>query len=170
VRPDRGGLRRVVPSPDPRGIRELRTIEILVRLGVVVVCGGGGGIPVVEGPGGTLHGVEAVIDKDLSAELLAARLGADALLLLTDVDGVYEDWPEPARRLVRAVPPRELAAWELDPGTMGPKVRAAHRFAVGRGRFAAIGRLEDAERLLRREAGTVVSADVRAREVDTREA
>jgi carbamate kinase len=106
---DRGGLRRVVPSPDPRGIRELRTIEILVKLGVVVVCGGGGGIPVICDERGALHGVEAVIDKDLSAELLASRLGADALLLLTDVPGIYADWPAPARRLIRALPPRMVS-------------------------------------------------------------
>lgn len=168
VRPDRGGYRRVVPSPEPREIRELRTIEILVKLGVVVVCSGGGGIPVVEDERGALHGVEAVVDKDLSAALLAERLGADALLLLTDVDGVYEDWPEPARRLVRAVPPRELSGWDLDPGSIGPKVRAAQRFAAERGRFAAIGRLDEAERLLRREAGTAVSADVRERRIELR--
>jgi len=168
LREDRGGFRRVVPSPDPREIRELRTIEILVNLGVVVICAGGGGIPVVEDASGALHGVEAVIDKDLATELLATRLGADALLLLTDVPGVYEDWPEPARRLIRAIPPRECDALSLHPGTMGPKVRAAQRFALTPGRFAAIGSLEDAERLLRREAGTVVSSDVAKREVEER--
>lgn len=166
--PDRGGLRRVVPSPEPRGIRELRTIEILVKVGVVVVCGGGGGIPVVCDERGALHGAEAVIDKDLSAGLLASRLGADALLLLTDVPGIYVDWPKPARRLLRAVPPRRLAQLELEPGSMGPKARAAHRFAVTTGRFAAIGALEDAERMLRRKAGTIVSADVAEQEIEER--
>jgi carbamate kinase len=166
VAPDRGGFRRVVPSPEPRAIRELHTIEILVKLGVLVVCSGGGGIPVVADARGVLRGVEAVIDKDLSAELLAARLGADALLLLTDVPGIYLDWPEPARRRIRALPPRFLDGLHLDPGTMGPKARAAHRFAVTRGRFAAIGALEDAERLLRREAGTVVCSDVPRLEVE----
>ena len=166
--PDRGGMRRVVPSPEPRGIRELRTIEILVKVGVVVVCGGGGGIPVVRDPRGALRGVEAVIDKDLSAELLASRLGADALLLLTDVQGIYLDWPTPARRLLRALPPRLLAQLELDPGSMGPKARAAHRFARTSGRFAAIGALEDAERMLHRKAGTIVSADAADREIEER--
>jgi carbamate kinase len=166
--PDRGGLRRVVPSPEPRGIRELRTIQILVRIGVVVVCGGGGGIPVVCDERGALHGVEAVIDKDLSAELLASRLDADALLLLTDVPGIYADWPAPRRRLIRALPPRLLAQLALDPGSMGPKARASARFAGTAGRFAAIGALEDAERMLRREAGTIVSADVAAQEIEER--
>lgn len=166
--PDRGGLRRVVPSPEPRGIRELRTIEILVKLGVVVVCAGGGGIPVVCDERGALHGVEAVIDKDLSAELLASRLGADALLLLTDLPGIYEDWPTPARRLIRALPPRLVSNLSLDPGSMRPKAQAAHRFAVTAGRFAAIGALEDAERMLRREAGTIVSADVAAQLIEER--
>ncbi len=166
--PDRGGLRRVVPSPEPRGIRELRTIEILVKLGVVVVCGGGGGIPVVCDDRGALHGVEAVIDKDLSAELLASRLGADALLILTDVPGIYADWPSPARRLIRELPPRLVSGLALDPGSMGPKALAAHRFAVTPGRFAAIGSLEDAERMLRREAGTIVSADVPTQRIEER--
>jgi len=160
------GLRRVVPSPDPREIRELRTIEILVKLGVVVVCGGGGGIPVVADESGALRGVEAVIDKDLSAELLAARLGADALLLLTDVPGAFEDWPEPGRRLLRELPPGEVEALHLDAGSMGPKLRAARRFAVTPGRFAAVGRLEDAERLLARTTGTIVAADIHHREVE----
>jgi carbamate kinase len=164
--PDRGGLRRVVPSPEPLGIRELRTIEILVKVGVVVVCGGGGGIPVVCDERGALHGVEAVIDKDLSAALLAAELGAGALLLLTDVPGIYADWPEPRRRLIRALPPRLLAELVLEPGSMGPKARAACRFAAKPGRFAAIGALEDAERVLRREAGTVVSADLDAQQIE----
>jgi carbamate kinase len=165
---DRGGLRRVLPSPEPRGIRELRTIEMLVKLGVVVVCAGGGGIPVVCDDRGALHGVEAVIDKDLSAELLASRLGADALLLLTDVAGIYLDWPEPARRLIRALPPRLVSGLSLDAGSMGPKARAAHRFAVTPGRFAAIGALEDAERMLQRKAGTIVSADVSAQQIEER--
>jgi carbamate kinase len=168
IAPDDGGFRRVVPSPDPRGIHELRTIDILVKVGVVVVCGGGGGIPVVVDDRGRLRGVEAVVDKDLSAELLASRLGADALLLLTDVPGIFEDWPEPARRLYRAIPPRHVGELDLDPGSMGPKARAAHRFAVQPGRFAVIGALEDAERMLAREAGTVVAADLSRVEIEQR--
>jgi carbamate kinase len=99
------------------------------------------------------------MDKDLSAELLASRLGANALLLLTDVPGIYADWPDPRRRLIRALPPGLLAELALDPGSMGPKARAAHRCAATPGRLAVIGDLEDAERMLRRETGTIVSAE-----------
>jgi carbamate kinase len=160
-----GGWRRVVASPEPRRILELRTIQILVKLGVVVVCAGGGGIPVVATPAGH-RGVEAVIDKDLSAQLLAARLGADVLLLLTDVPCIFADWPEPARRAVRALPPREAESLELDPGSMGPKLEAARRFAQAGG-TAAIGALEDAARILRGQAGTRVSADVARAEFES---
>lgn len=157
--PGPDGRRRLVPSPEPREIVELRTIAILVRLGVIVVCAGGGGIPVVRDAGGGLRGVEAVIDKDLAAALLAIRLGADALLLLTDVDAVYADWPERSRPL-RHVRPGELARMELEPGSMEPKAEAARRFAVsGSGRVAGIGALEDAERILAGRAGTRVSAE-----------
>jgi len=152
------GRRRLVPSPEPRAIVELRTIEILVRLGVVVVCAGGGGIPVVRDPRGGHRGVEAVIDKDLAAALLATRLGAHALLLLTDVPAVFADWPEPAREPIRAIRPGELARMHFEPGSMGPKAEAARRFAARAGRAAGIGALEDAARILRGEAGTTVRA------------
>jgi carbamate kinase len=105
-----GGFRRVVPSPEPRRIRELGVIRRLVEAGVVVVCAGGGGIPVVATSAGTLHGVEAVIDKDLTAALLATALRADALLLLTDVAAVYEDWPRPCEHPIRSATPAALRA------------------------------------------------------------
>jgi carbamate kinase len=152
-----GHFRRVVPSPEPRAIVELRTIQILVRLGVIVVCAGGGGIPVTRCEGG-LRGVEAVIDKDLAAALLAIRLGAGALLLLTDVAAVYRDWPEPARDPIRSLRPGEAARLRCDPGSMGPKLEAARRFAAQPGRMAGIGALADAGRILRGEAGTRVQA------------
>ncbi len=155
IAPDGGGFRRVVASPEPRRIRELRTIELLVKLGVVVVCGGGGGIPVVATPEGGLRGVEAVIDKDLSAELLASSLGAGTLLLLTDVPAVYADWPR-AERPIRRASPHALRALAFDPGTMGPKVEAACRFARGARGEAAIGALADATGVLRGETGTRV--------------
>jgi carbamate kinase len=102
---DGGGFRRAVPSPEPRHIREINAIKLLVRAGVIVICAGGGGIPVVAGADGVLRGIEAVIDKDLSAALLAETIGADALLLLTDVPAVWTRWPmtegEPIRRTTR---------------------------------------------------------------------
>ncbi len=154
--PDRGGLRRVVPSPTPRRIVEQRTIQLLMRLGVLVVCGGGGGIPVVRDARGQHHGVEAVIDKDRSAELLAVGLGAEGLLLLTDVAAVYADWPE-RKRPIRSASPRALRALAFEAGSMGPKVEAACRFATGSGGTAWIGAIEDAAAILRGRAGTRVS-------------
>jgi carbamate kinase len=156
VGPDGAGFRRLVPSPEPRRIRELRTIELLVEANVIVVCAGGGGIPVAVGPDGSVRGVEAVIDKDLSAALLARELRADALLLLTDVPAVYLDWPEPARRPLAAAQVAELRALRFDPGSMGPKVEAACRFVEATGGLAAIGALADAGRIVRGEAGTRV--------------
>jgi carbamate kinase len=153
--PEGEALRRVVPSPEPRRIRELRTIELLVEAGVLVVCAGGGGIPVVRTPDGALRGVEAVIDKDRTAALLALALGADALLLLTDVAAVYADWPQ-REQPVRDATPGELRRMTLDPGSMGPKVEAACRFAEGSGRPARIGALDDARRVLEGRAGTTV--------------
>jgi len=149
-------MRRVVPSPEPRRIRELRTLERLVAAGVIVVCAGGGGIPVVRDGAGGLRGVEAVIDKDRTAALLAEGLGADVLLLLTDVPAVFEDWPAPRERALREAPPEHLRKLGLDAGSMGPKVEAAARFAEATGGIAAIGALDSATRLLAGEAGTRV--------------
>jgi carbamate kinase len=151
-----GGFRRVVPSPEPRRIRELRTIERLVEAGVLVVCAGGGGIPVLSTQEMGLRGVEAVIDKDLTAALLARDLAAERLLLLTDVPAVYADWPARERPL-REASPAELRALTLDPGSMGPKVEAACRFAETGG-VAAIGALAEARAVFAGEAGTRIAA------------
>jgi len=148
--------RRVVPSPEPRAIVELPTIQLLVEAGVLVVCGGGGGIPVVVDRDGRLHGVEGVIDKDLAAALLAEGLGADALLMLTDVDGVQVNWGTPQARRLSEVSAAELAGMTFAAGSMGPKVQAAYRFADRTGRIAAIGSLEDAAEILRGRRGTRV--------------
>jgi carbamate kinase len=158
IAPEGDGYRRVVPSPEPLRIRELRTIELLVEAGVLVVCAGGGGIPVVAGRDGSLRGAEAVIDKDRTAALLAERLGADFLLLLTDVPAVFEDWPEPRERPLRRAAPAALRKLGLDPGSMGPKAEAACRFVERTGRPAAIGALEEARQVLQGSAGTRVEA------------
>ena len=153
---DGSSWRRVAPSPEPLRIVELAAIRMLVDAGAVVVCAGGGGIPVVLMPDGAVRGVEAVIDKDLSAALLAQQLGATALLLLTDVDAVYLKWgtnrPEPIREAV----PGQLHQHVFAAGSMGPKVEAACRFVENGGQMAGIGRLEDAERILEGTAGTAV--------------
>jgi carbamate kinase len=155
IAPDGEGFRRVVPSPEPQRIVEIEPIRILIEAGVIVVCVGGGGVPVAVGPAGGLHGVEAVIDKDLAAALLAAELAADALLLLTDVPGIELGWGTPQARLLRAASPAELRDLELAAGSMGPKAEAAARFAE-HGGCAVIAALTDAGAALRGDAGTIV--------------
>ncbi|MCC6556891.1 MAG: carbamate kinase [Polyangiaceae bacterium] len=153
------GYRRVVPSPEPRRILELATIALLVSAGVLVICGGGGGIPVVVTPGGAMGGVEAVIDKDRSAALLAAGLGADMLVMLTDVDAVRVGWGTPEARAIRETTPRELRALSFASGSMGPKVDAACRFVEATWGVAGIGALAQAPAIVRGEAGTIVRPD-----------
>jgi carbamate kinase len=156
VRPDGPHVRRVVASPQPTGIVEIETIRLLLDAGVLVVCAGGGGIPVVFTPSG-LTGVEAVIDKDLSAALLAEKIGADFLLMLTDVAEVEAGWGTPAARPIRHTSPAELRGMDFAAGSMGPKVEAACRFAERTGGRAGIGRLDQAAEILRGEAGTIVA-------------
>jgi carbamate kinase len=153
---DHSGYRRVVASPAPRRIREINVVKLLVRAGVLVVCAGGGGIPVVATPAGALMGVEAVIDKDSSAALLAEDIGAAALLLLTDVPAVWSKWPMAEGRPIGRTTPAELRALTLAPGSMGPKVAAACRFVERTGGFAAIGALDQAAAILDGNAGTLI--------------
>jgi carbamate kinase len=152
--PDGKGWRRVVPSPAPVRILEIHTIRHLIAEGILVICAGGGGIPVIVGPRGSVHGVEAVIDKDRTAALLARDVGADGLLLLTDVDAVYRDWGAKDQRPIGATTAAELGTLALDPGSMGPKVGAACEFVLETGNFVGIGRLADAAAILAGEAGT----------------
>jgi carbamate kinase len=154
---DADGWRRVVASPEPRAILELATIRTLVDHGVLVVCAGGGGIPVVVRGSGRIEGVEAVIDKDLAAALLAARVDAEALLMLTDVPNVVADRGEPEARALDLVSPAELREMPFPAGSMGPKVEAACRFVEKTGGVAAIGALEDAAAMLEGRAGTRVA-------------
>ena len=155
-----GGVRRVVPSPEPREVLGLAAVTRLVGDGMVVVCAGGGGVPVVRRHD-RLEGVEAVVDKDLTAALLARAIGADALLLLTDVPGIYADPAADPPQVVRALAPGHLHALDLAAGSMGPKAQAAARFAAGGG-IAAIGALEDAAAILAGDAGTQVLTRVPA--------
>ncbi len=156
--PEGGGWRRVVPSPAPRRIVEEATIATLVEAGVVPICAGGGGIPVVRDDG-RLRGVEAVIDKDRTSARLAAALGADLLLLLTDVDGVYRRWGAADAARIAALTEADAAALDLPDGSMGPKVAAALWFAGSTGGAAVIGRLQDAAALARGDGGTRITAD-----------
>jgi carbamate kinase len=150
--------RRVVASPEPQSIVELPTIRLLVEAGVLVVCVGGGGIPVIVDRDGRLRGAEAVIDKDRAAALLACGIDADALLLLTDVAGVERDHGTPQAAPIATATPEELLALGLPAGSMGPKAEAAAWFAQKTGGRAAIGSLADASAVLAGERGTTVVA------------
>jgi carbamate kinase len=162
LRAERGGLRRVVPSPEPRRIVELATIRLLADAHVLVICAGGGGIPVVSDAAGRLHGVPAVIDKDLASALLAEELRADGLLLLTDVAAVYEGWEGASPRAIRATAPEALRRMGFAAGSMDPKVEAACRFVERTGGFAAIGALADGAAMLTGDAGTRIQAGIGA--------
>lgn len=156
VRRDGSAWRRVVPSPLPQEIIELSVVERLLDDGTGVICAGGGGIPVVRDAGGSLHGIEAVIDKDRTAALLAGLLRADALLLLTDVSAVEIGYGTSKARAIHHTSVAELRRHPFPDGSMGPKVEAACNFVESTGRMAAIGLLEDAEKLLLGSSGTVI--------------
>jgi carbamate kinase len=169
-KPDGDSFRRVVPSPRPQRIFGIEPVEWLLDHGAVVICAGGGGIPVMytdaeATPGRQLVGVEAVIDKDLASALLARDLRADALVIVTDVDAVYADWGTPEQTAIRRATPEALGAAEFAAGSMGPKVRAACQFVEETGGLAAIGSINDTPALLRGEAGTIVTLDAAGLEV-----
>ncbi|MCU1421176.1 MAG: carbamate kinase, partial [Microbacteriaceae bacterium] len=157
IKPDGDGWRRVVASPEPRAIVELKPIRTLVDAGYLVVCVGGGGIPVVtQGP--RQVGVEAVVDKDLSSALLAAELGADLLVLATDVTCVSTGWGSPHEQAITQTTPGWLRARTFAAGSMAPKVDAVCRFVEETGKRAAIGRLADLTGLLEGTAGTQIAS------------
>jgi len=157
--PDGAHWRRVVASPDPLEILQMPVIALLNERGVLVICAGGGGIPVIRNAAGKLEGIEAVIDKDMTSELLARTLDADMLLLLTDVDAVYLNYGTPdARPVSRMGPDPELPDGAFDAGSMGPKVEAATRFALATGKDARIGRIEDATDIVLDKLGTSIQA------------
>src|SRR5437660_1465256 len=151
--------RVVVAAPKRRRIVEMEAIRRLLESESIVICAGGGGIPTTA-QAGRLDGVEAVIDKDLASELLAEAIGADLLVMATDVDGVYTGWGTAAQRRIDWVTPNDLEAHGFPAGSMGPKVDAAVRFASVTGRRAAIGSLDQIGDIVGGRAGTNVSADV----------
>ena len=161
-KPDGDAFRRVVPSPLPQRIFGIEPVEWLLGHGAVVICAGGGGIPVMytDAPataGRQLVGVEAVIDKDLASALLAKDLHADALLIVTDVDAVYADWGLRTQRRLRQVTPEALRVMDFASGSMGPKVEAAARFVEATGRRAAIGSLDEIVKIVDGASGTLVA-------------
>lgn len=159
IAPDGRSFRRVVPSPRPQRILQLGVIKLLLENRVIVICAGGGGIPVVCRDDGQLAGVEAVIDKDLASSLLARELAADAFIMLTDIAAVYQDWGGTDARAIRRISTRALRQFSFAAGSMAPKVEAACEFVERTGALAGIGRLEDAQAILTGEAGTVITPD-----------
>jgi len=152
--------RRVVPSPTPRRIFEIRPIQWLLEKGTIVICAGGGGIPTMYDPGKErwLTGVEAVIDKDLASALLAKELNADLLVIATDAEGIYLNYKKPDQKKLGRTTPDELSHYmdQFPAGSMGPKVQAAIDFVEATGNCAAIGALSDIEKIVAKEAGTII--------------
>ena len=157
IAPDGDRWRRVVASPDPIRIVETPVIRLLLDGGALVVCAGGGGVPVLEGPDDALSGVEAVIDKDLTTALLAEQLNADVFLVLTDVDGVQRDFGTPQAERIATATADELRSASFAAGSMGPKIDAVCRFVDRIDGFAAIGSLADAPQLIAGERGTRIT-------------
>jgi carbamate kinase len=151
--------RRVVASPMPKRIFELRPIKWLLEHNAVVIAAGGGGIPTMyeKGKDRKLAGVECVIDKDFASELLARELNADLFIMLTDADSVYVDWGKPTQKAIRSASPDALSAMKFAAGSMGPKVDAACRFARATGKKAAIGELAALGAIIAGTSGTTVS-------------
>ncbi len=157
VAPDGEWWRRVVPSPEPQLIRQSGTISTLLDLGLIVLCVGGGGVPVfLDEEERQMTGTEAVVDKDRASAVLARDIGADRLLLLTDVDAVYLGWGTDVQRAIRTISPEELGGLELAAGSMGPKVEAAARFAGEAGGDVVIGALTDIDEVMAGRRGTRV--------------
>jgi carbamate kinase len=167
--PDGKGFRRVVASPMPKRIFQIRPVKWLLDKGCIVICAGGGGIPTMYGPNRTLRGAECVVDKDRASALLARELEADLFVMATDADAVYLDWGLPSQKAIRRVSPEALSEYVANrgfaAGSMGPKVEAAIEFATRTGKTAAIGALADIVRITRGEAGTLVTAQAESVEL-----
>ena len=154
IKPDGDNWRRVVPSPEPHRIFQLRPIHWLLEKGTVVICAGGGGIPTSYKDNGKLEGVEVVIDKDRASSLLAFELEADLLIMATDTDGVYLDWASDSEKIISKTTPEEISKYSFDKGSMGPKVEAACSFVERSGQRAVIGSLKDIEKMVSGISGT----------------
>ena len=154
IKQDGNYWRRVVPSPEPHRIFQLRPIHWLLEKGTVVICAGGGGIPTSYKDNGKLEGVEVVIDKDRASSLLAFELEADLLIMATDTDGVYLDWGSDSEKIISKTTPEEISKYSFDKGSMGPKVEAACSFVERSGQRAVIGSLKDIEKMVSGISGT----------------
>lgn len=156
VKQDGDTWRRVVPSPVPRRILDSKVVDLLLNHGIVVVCAGGGGVPIVRRQD-ELLGVEAVIDKDRASALLAKELHADMFAMVTDVDAIYVDYGKPSQRALGTISPAELAGYAFPAGSMGPKVESACDFAQATGNRTVIGSLSNVAGLVNGTAGTTVT-------------
>jgi len=157
IAPDGDKFRRVVASPKPKRIFEIRPIKWLLEKGSIVICAGGGGIPTIYDANGKLQGVEAVIDKDLCSALLAEQLESDLLVIATDVNAAFIDFGKPTQKAIAQAHPNEMDKLGFAAGSMGPKVQAACEFARHTGKVAVIGSLSDIEAIIQGKAGTRIS-------------
>lgn len=153
---DNDKFRRVVASPNPQRILGLSALKTLIENGHLVVCCGGGGVPVYFDQKGQLIGAEAVIDKDLASSLLAISVNADLFVIATDVDGVYTDWGKPSQSLIRQIDAISLRKLTFARGSMAPKVEATCRFVEKTGKAAIIGSLDQIEKIIDGKSGTLV--------------
>jgi carbamate kinase len=149
-------VQRVVPSPQPQRILELGPVQWLLAHGCIVICAGGGGIPVADNVDGSTHGVEAVIDKDRTASILAVALNASLLVIATDVPGIYEDWGRTTQHLLAHESPESLSRRHFEAGSMGPKVEAVCDFVKQTGKRAVIGALDEIDAMVEGTAGTSI--------------
>ena len=154
IKMDGKDWRRVVASPEPHRIFELRPIHWLLEKGTVVICAGGGGIPTIYNKDGKLEGVEVVIDKDRASSLLAFELEADVLIMATDTEGVFHDWGTKNQKIISKTTPEQIKKYDFDKGSMGPKVEAACSFVERSGQRAVIGSLKDIKEMVDGIAGT----------------
>jgi carbamate kinase len=163
--PDGDKFRRVVASPKPQRIFQIRPVKWLLEKGCIVICAGGGGIPTMYRPGRQLQGVEAVVDKDLASALLARELEADLFIMATDADAVYLDWGKPTQKAIRRASPQALRGCHFPAGSMGPKIQAAIEFAEATGKVTAIGALHDLVAIAEGKAGTTVTTEAEGLEL-----
>lgn len=163
--PDGDKFRRVVASPRPQRIFQMRPVKWLLEKGCIVICAGGGGIPTMYRPDRKLQGAEAVVDKDLASSLLARELEVDLFIMATDADAVYLDWGKPNQRAIKRTSPAALREHKFPTGSMGPKIEAAVEFAQATGKVAAIGALQDIVAISEGKAGTTVSKQVEEMEL-----
>jgi carbamate kinase len=163
--PDGDHFRRVVASPRPQRIFQIRPVKWLLDKGCIVICAGGGGIPTLYRPERQLQGAEAVVDKDLASSLLARELEVDLFIMATDAGAVYLDWGKPTQRGIRRASPAALRDYKFPTGSMGPKIQAALEFAEATGKVAAIGALHDIVAISEGKAGTTVTTKAEGMEL-----